>query len=205
MKITIKVKTTKSLPLEFYSPISVEESGRTKYVTGTLITEGISRNNFYYNAENLQEIADSVVGVPIYFGTETRVNPNTGKLTANMHKKGSEAVGRIVSAIIDKVSKKIKFRAEIFESFADKIKRGWGVSIGAKGLAEHVVDAAGRVITKLFGITVNHVQLLSPETQTGVQGAEIENVEESVWFEQPKIDKKVIAAVIAALQNQNEV
>lgn len=199
-KVIITIRTTKSLPLEYFSPLEIEEAGRTKFVTGTLITSGISRNGFYYDSDNLQEIADSVVGVPIYYGTTTKVNPNTGQLASNMHKNFGEAVGKIVSAIVQ--GAKIKFRAEIFESFASKVRRGWGVSIGAKALGQHLIDAVGRVITKLFNIEVNHVQLLAPDCQRGVEDAQVENVEESLWFEQPRFSDEELASIIVTLNEQ---
>ena len=180
------IEETMSISFEFTSPLSVdiEESlSGVAMITGTLLAEGLSGNDNLYTIEEMESIAQSAQGAPIYYGTTTKIDPNTGKLTANMHRnyQGFQ-VGEITETWLDKAARKIKFRAHLidnpqFPNLIENVKKGWGVSIGGKGLCQKFVDAAGRVIKKIFGLVVNHVQLLTPNTPRGQDAAQVEGVE----------------------------
>lgn len=192
---------------EFTSPllIEIEESLLgVAMVTGTLLSEGISKNGNLYTLDEMEQIARTAKGVPIYFGTMRKINPNTGKLTANMHQNIEDAkVGEIFETWVDKIARKIKFRAHIidnpnFPNLIDQVKRGWGVSIGGKGLGQKFIDASGRIITKIMNMIVNHVQLLEPDTPRGQDEATVEDaepkqfIEESFsWVEEKSIIKHI--------------
>ena len=169
----------------YTTPLEIEESfkdGKT-IISGTLITEGKSRNNMYYSMEELKNIADSAVGVPVRFGTESGIDPNTGLFEPNLHAKGIiNEVGKIIKTAIDKVKRKVKFWAEINNSptnpnIAESVKQGWGISIGgnAKG-GNWIIDQLGKLVLKIFGTKINHVQLLSPAIKRGQDEAKVETV-----------------------------
>jgi hypothetical protein len=199
------IEESMRIDYEFTSPfvVEIEESvSGVAMISGTLLSEGLSNNNNLYTIEEMEEIAESAIGVPIYYGTTTKINPATGLLTANMHQNYVNCqVGEITESWLDKIERKIKFRAHLidnpnFPNLINEIKKGWGVSIGGKGLCQKFVDAAGRVIKKIFALHVNHVQLLSPNTPRGqdaaqVEGTETKDIEESFsWVveEEPQID-----------------
>jgi len=184
------IEESMKFDFEYTSPIfiDIEESATgVAMVTGTLLSEGISRNGNEYTLDEMEQIAKTAKGVPIYFGTETRINPNTGLMTKNMHRnfKEDSYVGEITETWIDKIARKIKFRAHIignsnFPNLIEEIKKGWGVSIGGKGIGKTFFDSAGRKITKIINMIVNHVQLLTPDMPSGVEDAKIETAEPKV-------------------------
>jgi hypothetical protein len=184
-----EIEESMKFDFEFTSPLffEIEESAiGVAMITGTLLSEGISRNGNEYTLSTMEQIAQTAIGAPIFFGTTTRVDPNTGLLTKNMHLKEQYAqVGEITETWIDKVAKKIKFRAHIvgneyFPKLIEEVKKGWGVSIGGKGFGKTFFDAAGRKITKILSMIVNHVQLLSPDMPAGVEDAKVESAEPKI-------------------------
>jgi len=194
-----EIEESMRFDFEYTSPlaIEIEESAiGVAMVTGTLLSEGISRNGNQYTLDMMDQIAQTAIGAPIFFGTTTRIDPNTGKLTRNMHLKDAFArVGEITETWIDNAARKIKFRAHIignenFPNLISEIKKGWGVSIGGKGFGKAFFDVAGRKITKILSMIVNHVQLLSPDMPAGVDDAKIETAEPKViqesmmWIEE---------------------
>jgi hypothetical protein len=185
------IEESMKFEFEFTSPFEVEIEESTigvAMITGTLLAEGLSNNDNLYTIDEMEEIAETAKGAPIFYGTTTKINPNTGRLTANMHRnfQGFQ-VGEITETWLDKVARKIKFRANLidnpnFPNLISEVKKGWGVSIGGRGLCQKFVDAAGRVIKKIFGMHINHVQLLSPNTPRGQEEAQVEGtnqIEES--------------------------
>lgn len=183
------IEESMNFEFEYTSPLAleIEESAiGVAMVTGTLLSEGVSKNGNEYTLETMEQIAETAKGAPIYFGTETRINPNTGLLTKNMHKRTEKTyVGEITETWLDKAARKIKFRAhiignEFFPNLISEIKKGWGVSIGGKGFGKEFFDAAGRKITKILSMIVNHVQLLSPDMPSGVEDAKVETAEPKV-------------------------
>lgn len=189
------VNEVMNFQFEFTSPmfIDLEETNiGVAIIRGTLLAEGISKNGNLYTFDQLQHIAETAEGVPIYYGTTTKLNPNTGILTDNMHNNlGENIVGKIMKTWVDAVDRKIKFIAQLvananFPNLIEQVKKGWGVSIGGKGTARFIVDSLKRVVTKIIGLTVNHVQLLSPDTSRGQEQAQIEeinrDVQESMMF-----------------------
>lgn len=171
---------------EFTSPVfvEVEESGTgVAMISGTLLAEGMSRNGNLYTVDEMENIAKTVKGAPIYFGTMTKMDSNTGLLTKNMHANVEpNLVGRIMECFYDKIAKKIKFIAHILNTekyphLVEEVKHGWGVSIGGKGIGRTLIDMAGRLITKILGLRVSHVQLLAPDVPRGQDAAQVESKE----------------------------
>jgi hypothetical protein len=178
---------------EYTSPLEVEIEESVigvAMISGTLLSEGLSKNDNLYTFEEMDNIAKTAKGAPIYYGTCRKINPNTGLLTDNMHRNFADSrVGEIFETWVDKIARKIKFRAHIidnpnFPNLIDQIKKGWGVSIGGRGLGQKFMDAAGRIITKILNMSVNHVQLLAPDTLRGQDEAQVESVEPKTFVEE---------------------
>ena len=190
-------------PFEYISPthISIEESYRgVAIITGTLLAEGISRNGNLYTVEEMANIAPQAEGMPIYVGTMEGINPNTGLKVKGIHANLEEnRVGRIIRAVFDPIARKIKFWAEIVNTanhsdIIQKIKKGWGISIGGIATnAKYTLDKiANRIVTKIMGLQLNHVQLLAPNVIRGMDSAQVEGVQvqESMLFyefKEPKV------------------
>ena len=199
----IKVPETMSFEFEFTSPMEMdleESSVGVAIVHGTLLAEGMSRNGNLYTLDEMDHIAKTAEGQSIYYGT-TRKYLN-GVPVKNAHDNTEpNLVGRIMQTWVDKVARKIKFIAhlvssEMFPHLIEEVKQGWGVSIGGKGTARFVLDAMGRVLTKIFNLTVNHVQLLPPDTPRGQDAAQIEGIqkeiqESMIFYEMPEPNFKV--------------
>lgn len=178
------------IPFNFYTPVEIEIEETTHgvaIVKGTLLVEGLSKNKNLYVVEEMQKIADSAVGVPIYYGTMTKIDPNTGLLTKNMHANVQpNKVGKIIRTILDKVKRKIKFWAEVVNTqnhpnIIQEIKKGWGISVGGVAYgAKYVFKKFGKIkklVLKIKDMVVNHVQLIPPKVKRGQKQAKIESVE----------------------------
>jgi hypothetical protein len=181
---------------QFISPtqIDVEESSLgVAIISGTLLAEGISKNGNLYTLDEMENIARSAEGVPIYVGITTKIDPNTGLLTKNMHQNSDEhRVGKILQTIFDKVARKIKFIAELVNTalhptIVEEVKKGWGISIGGKGNASYILDSLGRLLTKIIGLKMNHVQLLPPEVIRGQDDAQVESNTQPKEFQESMI------------------
>lgn len=171
---------------DYISPFVVEETSEGKAtLSGTLLAEGISGNGHLYTVEEMEYIAPQVEGMPIYYGTMSKLDPNTNIFKRNMHANIEEnRIGNMIRAWFDAASKRIKYIAEIFNTvkFPDIIslvKKGWGVSIG--GIATRAVTVletlSGRILTKIQGLKLNHVQLIGPSVKRGQEEAQVENVD----------------------------
>jgi hypothetical protein len=185
-----KISESMNFDFEFISPMEVdfEESAiGVALVKGTLLSEGISRNGNLYTLDQMGKIASSAEGVPIYYGTMNKridgVNVENAHANIEPHR-----VGEIMKTWIEESGRKIKFIAKIFSTdlfphLVEEIKQGWGVSIGGKGDAQYIIDSMKRVLTKVFNLTVNHVQLLRPETPRGQEEAQIECADQKEFQE----------------------
>lgn len=182
-------------PFEYISPayISIEESFHgVAIITGTLLAEGISRNGNLYTVEEMALIAPQAEGMPLYVGTMEGIDPNTGLKIKGLHANLEEnRVGRIIRAVFDPITRKIKFWAEVVNTaihsdIIKKIKEGWGVSIGGIATNAHwaVDKITKRLVTCIKGLQLNHVQLLAPNIIRGMDSAQVEGVQvqESMIF-----------------------
>jgi len=177
-------------PFEYISPIevTVEESLATKagvaIIKGVLLREGVSRNDNLYTIEEMDKIAEQAIGQPLYVGTMTKRHADSGRMMKGLHANiASNRIGKIISAMFDKIKRCITFMAEVvntknFPHIVEEVAQGWGISIGGVAhKAKLVLDSAGRVLTKILGLKLSHVQLLSPTSIKGIVGAEVESVE----------------------------
>jgi len=190
---------------EFTSPMEVdvaETAIGVAIIKGTLLSEGISRNGNLYTLDQMEKIAKTVEGAPIFYGTMANSIMN-GVPVKNAHANiEPNLVGQIMQTFLDPIAKKIRFIAKLFSTeqfphLIEEVKQGWGVSIGGRGKARFVLDALGRILTKIFDLTVNHVQLLRPETPRGQESAQVESAEPKeiqesmIFYELPKPDFQI--------------
>ena len=186
-------------PFEFISPteITIEESASgVAMVTGTLLREGVSRNGNLYTVSEMENIANQAEGMPIYVGTTTKVDPNYGIKRDNTHANFEEnRVGRIIRTVFNKVKRIIKFWAELVNTkshpkIIEEVKQGWGISIGGIATkAKVVMDEVGRLLIKVLGMKLKHVQLLAPHIARGQVEAQVDGVEiqeSMVFYDLPK-------------------
>jgi hypothetical protein len=188
-------------PFEFISPTEVEVEETNSGVAilkGILLREGVSTNGNLYTIPEMKNISKQAEGMPIYVGTATKYDSNLGVMATNKHANFKpNKVGKILSTIFDSKNRLIRFVAEIvntknFPKIIEEVKSGWGISIG--GIAHKarlVLDAAGRMLTKILGMKLNHVQLLQPHVKLGQDEARVNEVEiqETMIMYEPIVNK----------------
>lgn len=192
-------------PFQFISPIvvvqEVAEHG-VAMISGTLLVEGMSRNKNLYTIEEMAHIADEVIGKPMYFGTKSGVNPNTGKWSKQIHDDSEpNKIGKIISTKLDALKRRITFIAEVANTsehpdLVSKVKSGWGVSIGGfVKKAKYVLNAAKELCVKIENMIVEHVSLVPPEVVCGQDEAKVETVaiQEVMIFDEQ--DKKLVLVI----------
>lgn len=183
---------------EFASPtvIDIEETEQgVAIIKGTLLAEGVTKNGNLYTIDEMEGIAASAEGKPIYFGTMTKFDETLGLVKKNAHADiETNRVGRIMKTIFNAAKRKIEYIAQIMntETFPDlisRVKKGWGISISGKGKGQLLLDTLGRIVTKAKGLIINSVQLLEPDTPRGQNQAQVEDVSEfqesMIFYEVP--------------------
>jgi hypothetical protein len=186
---------------EFKSPIIVQETAQGRaIISGTLLIEGISRNKNVYEIEEMENIANRAIGVPMYYGVKEDINPNTGLMAKNLHDDSeSNKIGRIIKTTLDKINRKITFIAEVvntakFPDLIKRIKSGWGVSVGGfVTKANWVVDKIKGLCMKIKDMVVEHVALVEPSIVRGQDEAKVESVaiQETMTFDRIPVNLKV--------------
>jgi len=219
--MTKTLQIISGMSFEFISPVrggtivEVEEAHtKTVDISGILLREGVSRNNNLYTIEEMANIAEQAEGLPVFVGTMRKRDPNTGIIKTGMHADiASNRVGKIIEVFFDRLRRVIRFVARIqntkaFPRIVEEVKKGWGISIGGVAdKAKVVLDETKRVLYKISGMILNHIQLLEPWKQTGVEGAKVESVEiqESMTFKVKKLDHKKLTAIIHALIQSGDI
>jgi len=198
-----------SLSFEYLTPLKIEESSRGKaIVSGTLATTGISRNGNAYDLPTLRQVAESAVGKPLFYGTTTKPDPNTGILMHNMHDDVTEnQIGKVTKTTFNKRTGLVKFLAEVwntakFPHVVSEISRGFGISLKGKASSVHyAVDKIRGMVAKIGNIIVESVQLLSPFSKRGIENAQIEDIkiQESMMIFRDNKNKFLTAKQIVSI------
>jgi hypothetical protein len=185
-------------PYTFITPteIMIEETEQgVAMISGTLLKEGISRNGNLYTIEEMENIAKQAQNKPIYYGVTEGINPNTGLWSQNLHDESPEnRIGKIIKTTLDKIKRKITFIAEVvnttkFPDIINKIKAGWGISIGGYVTEAHrFFDKVKGLCLKIKNMIVEHVSLIDPSVVRGQDEAKVESVkiQETMLFDIPK-------------------
>jgi hypothetical protein len=172
------------------TPLEVEETFSDRVIlTGTVLRlDSATKNGRIYQIEEAEQIAQGLVGMPVYFGVRppTLVNTPLGlAVERGKHDRDGDSVGRVFKTLHDKANNIIKAWVEVwnnsrFPDLVQRIKKGWGFSIG--GIAQDmkntgVLNSVGRAIKKVFGMKPNHLQLIEPEVPRGQEDAKVEDVQ----------------------------
>ena len=129
-----------------------------------------------YRIEEGEQIAASLVGNPIYYGTKA-----TGK-----HLKGRPSVGEVLDAW--KKGNKIKAKILITsKSLIKKIKKGIKFLFSVGGVAEfaEVIRRGKRIVKRMVNAFCNHLQIVDVWTKVGFPNAKVERlieINETVLF-----------------------
>lgn len=168
------------------SPIQVEESFSDKLVLSgiALKLDSVTKNGRIYRVEEGEEIANGLVGMPIFYGTTAVTNEHDKK----------DPVGKVIKTALDVATNTIRAWFEVwnnsrFPDLISRIKQGWGLSIGGVAVdmkETGLVTELGKAVKKVLGMKPNHLQLLEPFTPRGQAAAQVETVtpiEESLAFD----------------------
>lgn len=178
------------------TPLSVEEthSDRVMLSGVFLRLDSATANGREYISTEGKTIAESLVGMPVYYGAKFVVDPQSLKAGWKHIKEQSAHVGRVIKAVYDNAKKVIKGVIEVwnnekFPSLVSKIKKGFGFSIGGiiqKFIPTGKINSLGNPVVKAVGMEANHLQLLPPKIPRGQKEARVEEVkpvEETVMFD----------------------
>jgi hypothetical protein len=175
------------IPFEFQAPteLVIEETAVTgrALVKGIMLREGISSNQNVYTIPLMEKIVNQCIGLPVYFGTATKIDTNLGIRRDNMHADFEpNKVGRIIEAVFDPIKRVINYVAEIFNTakfphIVEEIKTGWGVSIKGNADAQLVMDKAKRIFYRIQKMICTSLQLLAPDVCLGQDEARVQCVE----------------------------
>src|SRR4030042_6449797 len=186
------------------TPLEVEEAFQDRVILkGTFLKlESATKNGNIYSIEEAQQIANGLVGMPVFYGVkppEFVVTPQGLAVVKGKHDKDLEnpektSIGRVFKTLVNEAKKTIEGWVEVwnnskFPDLVQKIKKGWGFSIGGKAteLQETgLINSLGKTIKKIFGMKPHHLQLLAPEIPRGQDEAKVDDVqavEESLSFD----------------------
>jgi DNA polymerase II small subunit/DNA polymerase delta subunit B len=186
-------------PYNFISPLQVEveevQSG-VAIIKGTLLVEGVTKNNHLYTIDEMENIAKQAIGVPITYGIKVIYDSN-GRPIKQLHDDSEPAeVGRIMDTFFDKENRKITFIGNVVNTekhpdIVTKVRNGWGISIGGMVQeARYVLDAAKRLVMRIKDMLVQHVALIPPTIVRGQDEAKVEQVtiNEVMEFDIPPVN-----------------
>lgn len=145
-----------------------------------------TQNGREYLIEEADQIVRGLVGMPVYFGVDSITNKHMNV--------PSHQVGRVIKAVYDRAKKVIRgavevWNTKVFPSLVEKIRKGFGFSIGGKAMdlqPTGTLNRIGRAIMRVIGMRPNHLQLLEPKVPRGQQEAkvtDVQPVEESLEFD----------------------
>jgi hypothetical protein len=185
------------------TPLEIEESFTDRAILSGIVLklDSATKNGNVYQIEEAEQIANELVGMPVFFGVKPPQLVNTPQglaMVVGKHDKNLDspeiAIGRVFKTVHDKTEKVIKAWIEVwnnskFPDLVQKIKKGWGFSIGGRAMQFEpmgTLNSVGRAVKKIFGMHPNHLQLLEPDTPRGQDIAKVEDVkavEESLSFD----------------------
>jgi len=136
--------------------------------------EKVSKNKRLYQIKEGKQIADSLKGKPIYYGTDVfgrHDNPIKNP------KSKKEPVGFVETARV--VGNKIKAVIRIFnEKLISALKKGvrYLFSIGGQAISETIKKIGNKIVHVLNGARCNHLQLVDKGTPVGFPSAKMEKL-----------------------------
>lgn len=133
-----------------------------------------SRNNRLYKITEGEQIANSLKGKPVYYGTDAfgrHDNPFKNKKSKN------EPVGFVEVARV--VGNKIKGVIRIFNNkMITALRKGvkYLFSVGGNAISETIKKIKGKLIHILTGARCNHLQIIDMGTPVGFPDAKMEKL-----------------------------
>jgi len=160
--------------------LSFEESQSTdKYaiISATVMelekpSEG---NNRIYQIAEGEEIAESLVGKPVYYGTKGLFNKHDNPIVQENSNK--EPVGFVESTKV--IGNKIKAKIKIISaSLIETLKHGtkYLFSVGGNAVRETLKRVGNKIVHVLHGARCNHLQILDLNTPVGFPDAKMEKL-----------------------------
>lgn len=154
-----------------------------------------SDQNTEYCIEEGDVIAESLVGDPIFYGTNWK----------NQHKNDGEPIGIVESA--KKIGNKIKGIINIWApELINIIKRGgkFLFSIGGVAKFAELIEKGGKKVMRMIGAICNHLQMVPLGTKVGFPNAKVERVieiNETVMFISEEEEDIVDTLITEAIGN----
>ena len=162
----------------FVTPeVSFEETDSGARITATVMElEKISHNGRLYRIEEGDQIAKSLEGKPVYYGTDW-----AGRHENPLMREESKAkpVGFVESAKV--VGNKIKAVIKIIsQGLVESLKQGvkFLFSVGGNAISEVKKKIGNRIVSILKGARCNHLQIVDKGTPVGFPNAKMEKVVE---------------------------
>lgn len=148
--------------------------GGARLVATVMELEKISGNNKLYRIEEGEEIAKSLVGVPVYYGTDWK-----GKHDNPFVKSDSKQppVGFVETAKV--LGNKIKAWVHITsDGIIETLKQGvkYLFSVGGNAISETIKKIGEKVVHILYGARCNHLQIVPLGTPIGFPNAKTEKI-----------------------------
>jgi len=163
----------------FISPevkVTFEESTAGAILTATVMElEKASRNGRLYRIEEAEQIAKSLKGVDVYYGTDwagRHDNP-----VARGEKSKAKPVGIVERAWIE--GNKVKARIRIIgQGIIEALKQGvkYLFSVGGNAVSETIKKIGNKLVHILKGARVNHLQIIDEGTPVGFPNAKMEKL-----------------------------
>jgi len=194
----------------FESPLILEETLKDHVIVeACILKEGVSRKGHWYTVEDtdFNLVAETAVGKSIYFGTDWQGGHDAPPIRGTYLKGGPSTysgrppIGKVLSTYFNKATRKVMAKLKIWEpSLVERIRRGFKVSI--RGIFDNFkrLFRKGREVIKVIGLKIKDIQLVPPEANVGVAGAEVTKVlAETMEFNTQFVDDWEVDAVVAKL------
>lgn len=138
--------------------------------------EKVSNNKRVYVIEDGPEIAKSLIGKDVYYGTDWR-GKHENPLVEGKEDSKATPVGFIESAKV--VGKKIKAKIRITaQGMIEALKQGvkYLFSVGGKAISETIKKIGDKIVHILHGARCNHLQMVDVGTPVGFPSAKMEKL-----------------------------
>jgi hypothetical protein len=135
-----------------------------------------SANNRLYLIEEGEEIAKSLIGKPVFYGT-TPLGKHDNPLTKSQSQKEPVGIVEFAEVVGNKIKAQIKI---ISQSIIETLKRGtkYLFSVGGNAVKETLKKIGEKIVHVLSGARCNHLQIVDVGTPVGFPDAKMEKLVE---------------------------
>lgn len=133
-----------------------------------------SANNRLYQIEEGEEIAKSLIGKPVFYGTDP-LGKHDNPLTKENSKKEPVGIVEFAEVVGNKIKAQIKI---ISQSIIETLKQGtkYLFSVGGNAIKETVKKIGEKIVHVLSGAKCNHLQIVDVGTPVGFPDAKMEKL-----------------------------